>query len=295
MKFTTIITAIILAASSTSAFAIGGYEPTEISVHPKLPAAKVFDFGGIATDNAFIEAKYTEETIKDWCENWRPGDDDCTQGRSFGEGSEIFKISANCQTGELSDPFGSRFKFAGKFPGDELFDPAFEFTDLGIGEIVAQNNASGGRVLAGFWAQLCPLGAPYDVLPLEPVIDYRKDFPILRKGENFIVSHYHTVHNGSLMNFDSSLGLITYIEPKHKSIAEHTVLFRGEIRSGSMIYGMAYTYKKGCEPAPYYVEGYDQGTLKLTLKGKAPIRKGCEVVGYTEDSPNAKLEFVFFD
>nr|CAD6617413.1 hypothetical protein RKHAN_03378 [Rhizobium sp. Khangiran2] len=59
MKITTFITAVALAASSTSAFAIGGYEPTEIWVHPKLPTAEVFKHGGIATDNAFIEARYT--------------------------------------------------------------------------------------------------------------------------------------------------------------------------------------------------------------------------------------------
>ncbi|WP_395517730.1 hypothetical protein [Pseudorhizobium flavum] len=294
MKFTTIITAIILAASSTSAFAMGGYEPTEIWVHPKLPAAKVFDFGGIATDNAFIEAKYTEETIKDWCENWRPGDEDCTNGRSFGDGSEIFKISANCKTGELTDPFDNHYKFSGVFPGDELFERTFEFTDLKTKKIVTQDNAAGGRVLASFWSTLCPLGAPYDILPLEQVIDTNKDYPALRGKLN--ISHGAIIgHNGSTMHMDTDLGVITYIEPKHKSIPYKTVLFRGQIQSNGSIRGMAYTFKKGCDPAPYYVEGYDQGSEIVTLEGKAPIRKGCEVVGYTEDSPNAKLEFVFFD
>ena len=41
MNFATVITAIALAVSSTSAFAMGRYEPTEIWVHPKLRAAEV--------------------------------------------------------------------------------------------------------------------------------------------------------------------------------------------------------------------------------------------------------------
>ena len=300
MKITTVTAAVALAASSTSAFAMGGFEPTSIWIHPKAPTVEVTDFGGIATENAFYEGRVTENSKKDWCENWRPGAEDCVE--TFGSDYDRnYKVTANCQTGELSDPYDNHYKFSGIFLGDELFDPSFEFINLKTGKVVQQNNADGGRVLAGFWADLCPLGAPYDILPLEPVIDYRKDFPELRKGPNYTVAANHSVHNGSLMNFDGSLGLITYIDPKNKSIAEHTVLFRGQIHIGGLIHGMAYTFKKGCDPAPYYVggegagESKSDGSVKLTLTGKAPIRKGCEVIGYTEDSPNAKLEFVFFD
>lgn len=286
--------AIVFAASSTSAFAMGGYEPEEIWVHPKQPVAKVFDFGGIATEKAFIEARYTAETIKDWCENWWPFDGDCTKKPPEGDETQAFRITANCQTGELSDPHGNHYKFSGVFPGDELFSRAFEFTDLKTKEIVQQSNAAGGRVLASFWGDLCPLGAPYDILPLEQVIDTGKEYPALRGKLN--VSQGAIIgHNGSTMHVDPDLGVITYVEPKNKSIAYQTVLFRGQIEFNGSVSGMAYTFKKGCDPAPYYVAGYDEGKEILTLKGKAPIRKGCEVIGYTENSPNAKLEFIFFE
>ncbi|MCB5205491.1 hypothetical protein LH464_23890 [Neorhizobium sp. T786] len=72
-------------------------------------------------------------------------------------------------------------------------------------------------------------------------------------------------------------------------------MFRGQISFNGPFHGIAYTFKKGCDPAPYYVEGYDEGAEKVVLKGKAPIREGDEVVGYTDKSPNATLDLVFFD
>ncbi|MCB5205490.1 hypothetical protein LH464_23885 [Neorhizobium sp. T786] len=67
-------------------------------------------------------------------------------------------------------------RLSGIFPGDDLCDRSFEFSDLKTGKVVQQNNADGGRVLAGFWSDLCPLGAPYDLLPLEQVIDTNKEY-----------------------------------------------------------------------------------------------------------------------
>lgn len=56
--------------------------------------------------------------------------------------------------------------------------------------------------------------------------------------------------------------------------------------------GMAFSFKKGCEPTPSHVEGYFQtDSDKLVLTGKAPVREGCKVVGYSEKSPNARLVF----
>jgi hypothetical protein len=37
------------------------------------------------------------------------------------------------------------------------------------------------------------------------------------------------------------------------------------------------------------------GIFGYSLKGKTPVRKGYEFFGYTEDSPNAKLEFTFHE
>jgi len=56
---------------------------------------------------------------------------------------------------------------------------------------------------------------------------------------------------------------------------------------------MAYAFKKGCEPAAYWVEGFFENEKpgKLILSGEAPIWDGCNVKGYTAKTKNAKLVF----
>lgn len=63
--------------------------------------------------------------------------------------------------------------------------------------------------------------------------------------------------------------------------------------------GTAYTFRKGCPPAPYAVSGgfvagatiYDHD--RIILRGASPVREknGCALVGYTTDSGNAELIF----
>lgn len=105
-------------------------------------------------------------------------------------------------------------------------------------------------------------------------------------------------HNGSIMAVSASEGTIRYQrvrEGLRGFIADGTILFEGEPwQPGGAFGGVAYTFRKGCEPAPYPVvasyQGYEE---RLTLKGEAPIRAegGCAVIGYTADSGNAVLEF----
>ena len=107
-------------------------------------------------------------------------------------------------------------------------------------------------------------------------------------------------HNDSAMTIlrDGRSLQIRYADPR-SSLRRHgvrrgTVLFRGQI-TGGRIRGTAYTFKRGCQPASYNVsgrlvsEGY--GVNTIVLRGAAPIREGCEVVGYTRNSSNARLEF----
>ena len=107
-------------------------------------------------------------------------------------------------------------------------------------------------------------------------------------------------HNDSYMSIIRSGNSVTirYADPK-SSLRRHgvrrgTVLFRGQM-SGSRIRGTAYTFKQGCQPASYNVSGNysegDYGVKTIVLRGAAPIREGCEVVGYTRNSSNARLEF----
>ncbi|GGF80488.1 hypothetical protein GCM10007301_45750 [Azorhizobium oxalatiphilum] len=103
-------------------------------------------------------------------------------------------------------------------------------------------------------------------------------------------------HNGSTVMVHPENGLIIYQSPKPsmEDVApEGTVLFRGPVFSYSgAISGTAYAFKKGCAPAPYAVSGgYSADNATITLRGASPAWKGCDVVGYRKDSPNAVLRF----
>ncbi|MBJ3785449.1 hypothetical protein [Devosia sediminis] len=112
-------------------------------------------------------------------------------------------------------------------------------------------------------------------------------------------------HNGSLMWHDAAQGVLYYDRPKASLdglVERGTVLFQGapwSFEGEFSMSGTAYTFRKGCAPAPYHVEG---GLVpgadpsmpdRIVLRGASPKREqgGCAVVGYTHDSPNAELVF----
>ncbi|MBU1175863.1 MAG: hypothetical protein KKH72_10725 [Alphaproteobacteria bacterium] len=105
-------------------------------------------------------------------------------------------------------------------------------------------------------------------------------------------------HNGSSMWFDNLQGTIYYVTPKSSmqaTVSNGTVLFRGapwEMQPGAPLSGTAYTFRKGCQPAPYAVTGLVEAD-RIVLRGNSPIREkgGCAILGYTSDSPNAVLVF----
>ena len=107
-------------------------------------------------------------------------------------------------------------------------------------------------------------------------------------------------HNGSSMSITKSGPnlRIVYDSPRtgirNQGVRRGTVLFRGQMH-GNRIRGTAYTFKRGCQPASYNVSGRhfinEGGYGTIVLSGAAPIREGCEVVGYTRNSSNARLEF----
>ncbi|MGQ8634401.1 hypothetical protein ACUTJJ_23290 [Agrobacterium sp. DKPNP3] len=104
-------------------------------------------------------------------------------------------------------------------------------------------------------------------------------------------------HNGSAMRVLPKEGKIIYLEPRKElsSIKSGQVLFEGKPwEPGGPFSGTAYTFRKGCPPAPYRVEAFYEGwTETLTLRGAAPVRKksGCDIVGYSLESDNAALTF----
>lgn len=100
-------------------------------------------------------------------------------------------------------------------------------------------------------------------------------------------------HNGSAMLIQQKARtwMISYIQPK-TSIADTvrpgTLLFTGEMKSDNRLYGTAYTFKKGCAPAPYVVVGVATPDA-IYLTGASPVRRGCDVIEYDQASRNAQL------
>ena len=75
---------------------------------------------------------------------------------------------------------------------------------------------------------------------------------------------------------------IQYEVPRSKlPIAPGAVVFRGQSDGKGHLSGTAYTFKPGCEPAPYRVRG-EKAAGVLTLTGAAPKRdkQSCKIVGY---------------
>jgi hypothetical protein len=95
-------------------------------------------------------------------------------------------------------------------------------------------------------------------------------------------------HNGSLMEAHACNGkfVIAYDQPRSgivsQGVRSGTVLFTGTI-SGNQILGIAYVFKRGCEPASYPVSGR-MGNNVIILEGYAPVRRdGCRITGGRDD------------
>ena len=103
-------------------------------------------------------------------------------------------------------------------------------------------------------------------------------------------------HNGSQMVYvaNSDRAVIRYQAPR-AGLARHgivpgTTLFEGMASRDGRLRGVAYTFARGCAPAPYGVEGSLGRTLVLT--GAAPLRAtNCAIMGYRTDLAAARLVF----
>ncbi|WP_438345325.1 hypothetical protein [Methylorubrum populi] len=105
------------------------------------------------------------------------------------------------------------------------------------------------------------------------------------------------MHNGSMVMIDPEAGIIADREPRaslRPAVGPGSVLFRGTLKPGGGAHGTAYAFKQGCPPAPYPVRGqYSDHDRTLNLRGAGPIRRGCEVIGYSAQSPHASLLFTY--
>lgn len=106
----------------------------------------------------------------------------------------------------------------------------------------------------------------------------------------------HFDHNGSQMTYavNGDRAVISYAIPRadlsHLGITAGVKLFEGRLTRMGLIRGTAYTFPRGCPPAPYEV----QGTLgeTLVLEGAAPQRgANCAIIGYRTDLATARLVF----
>jgi hypothetical protein len=101
-------------------------------------------------------------------------------------------------------------------------------------------------------------------------------------------------HNGSgvLMTRRGPQVTMTYSSVRDGlSVQEGELLFSGTI-TGNRLHGTAYTFRRGCPPAPYAVSGI-QTSARIVLRGPAPVREsaGCNVIGYDDSAASATLQF----
>lgn len=238
------------------------------------------DYGGTEST---MKAKVTPASAKSWCENWHPGQKHCTEDALTSSAGHVYEATANCETGDLWTE-GKHLLFDGPETKNHNFEGYVGVKDAETGKRLGMSDAERGAEFGSLWLKLCPMGWPYKTVPVSQTF---------KLGPNDDKYGESIGHNGSLMFNHQRQHIIVYSDPKPSlagTVAEDTVLARGWAVPNEWFSGVAYTYKKGCAPAPYLVTGYYQGG-NLTLTGKAPVRKGCDVVDYSAKSANAKLVF----
>jgi hypothetical protein len=103
-------------------------------------------------------------------------------------------------------------------------------------------------------------------------------------------------HNGSVIVLTRSGAgdiEIRYQTPRPGlPVRSGALLFRGQADQRGHLIGVAFTFKPGCEPAPYAVHG-ERSDGVLVLDGPAPRRgrTSCAIIGSSSDGGNARLVF----
>ena len=105
------------------------------------------------------------------------------------------------------------------------------------------------------------------------------------------------MHNGSVMYYHAEGPMRIFVYYRPRKGLEHLrgqVLFEGQ-KHGYQMAGLAYTFRKGCAPAPYQVGGDLDTPGRIVLDGAAPVREagGCGITGHDLKSPNARLVFTY--
>lgn len=301
--------AAIASLLATTAGVAAASEPgSGLAICSKCTTTSLVSQTGTGTSKAKVVAEVTQRDIDGYCENFvydQNRQAECKAGGSAPGGilDQRLVSSADCTAGRIVDAYGDGFNAIGIWRADEdgvgYAEDRIKFRgdngkiELGIG-------AANGVSLAVNYMMMCPAGLEgvKTLAASKPVSENRPKVVILASVVSLSsLSGNAYDHNGSQMRIDRDKGLIVYEEPKSSisgTVSGGQVLFRGKLPWRSMkASGTAYTFKKGCAPAPYPVTGYWTEDQDLHLFGAAPKRAkdGCAIIGYSKSGGNAKLAF----
>jgi hypothetical protein len=154
-----------------------------------------------------------------------------------------------------------------------------------------------GQEFKGCGFSFCkgPPSAAVQPAPQPPVHPPRPQPAVTPAQDNGIEEKTALGHNGSTIEMTRKNHMVTmrYIGVRPGlSVPEGSLLFSGTITDSNKLQGTAYTFKRGCPPAPYAVSGV-QTNNKIVLRGPAPVRdpSGCAVVEYDGSAQSATLQF----
>jgi hypothetical protein len=279
---------------------------------PRQPAVDVLTLTGFGTNNAVAQGRVTERSARAHCDNFYTPETATKMAQCIAdhlqEHAKSYQISADCDGGRITSVFGDRFTFAGQRRRTSEGDtPNVSLWRDTKGQDVPHSSPySPGNVVAQNWSVVCGSAHRPATQSTRAEIPVRvaqseggPSWSLGSRRAGFDGLPY--THNGSFMKVDERLGEIRYEQPRRGlqgTISPGDVVFRGRFvdapgqRGKGRVSGVAYTFKKGCAPARYAVEGsYDPKTITMT--GNAPRRaaNSCEVLGASGTSTHATLVF----
>jgi hypothetical protein len=128
--------------------------PQFLSLCSKCVDLRVSSLTGAGTTNAVAEARITREDAKGWCENWQPGSNLAACIRDQMADNKLYRASADCRAGRITSVMGETYAIAGVWTND-VGRGRTKWRNA-AGQIVGQDNASGGLDIAQQWEVLCP-------------------------------------------------------------------------------------------------------------------------------------------
>ncbi len=202
-----------------------------------------------------MRAKVTQASLESWCGAWSPNDPTCAQSREIDD--RLYEARANCETGDLwTEGRTSPLPAARETENETVLrvsDRSKTPSDRSADRFIQCGARPGVR---GHVADALSDGMALPDLAVEETFESDE-----RYGE-------FMGHNGSTMFHHQKRHIIVYAEPKPSiagTVKPDTVLFRGWSVPNEVISGVAYTFKKGCDPAPYLVTGYGQRLIPAHL------------------------------